>query len=190
MQLRLNSLAGALALVICAAAAEAQTAKKPPSAAPVPPAQQTTTAPATSTESATTPDEPSTPQSTAPGQAGTTPGQEQTTPGQASQLTPPDTGQTPSGQPVPNQAQSGQVTKATATDIKAGASVYDAKGGLVGKIDSVSSKGAVIDTGTVKATIPSSSFAKGDKGLVFGMTKAELEAAAKKTETKPAKKPK
>jgi len=189
MQLRLNSLAGALALVICAAAAEAQTAKKPPSAAPVPPAQQTTTAPATSTESATTPDEPSTPQSTAPGQAGTTPGQEQTTPGQASQLTPPDTGQTPSGQPVPNQAQSGQVTKATATDIKAGASVYDAKGGLVGKIDSVSSKGAVIDTGTVKATIPSSSFAKGDKGLVFGMSKAELEAAAKKTE-KPAKKPK
>jgi hypothetical protein len=32
----------------------------------------------------------------------------------------------------------------------------------------------------VKATIPVSSFAKGDKGLVISMSKSELDAAAKK----------
>jgi hypothetical protein len=129
---------------------------------------------------ATPPDEPGMPQSTAPGQTQTTPGQSQTEPGQASQTTPPDTGQTPSGQAAPEQAQSNQLAKATAADVKAGTSVYDEKGGLVGKIVSVSGKGAVVDTGVVKATIPVSSIAKSDKGPVIGMTKAEIDAAAKK----------
>jgi hypothetical protein len=165
-------------------------------AAPVGKAQtQTTTPTTTSTQPDTTaPDEPATPQSTAPGQTGTTPGQAQTTPGEASQLTPAQTGTTPSGQSVPNatatdQAQAPKVTAVTKEDVKTGVSVYDQKGGVVGKIVSTSAKGAVVDTGTIKATIPTSSFAKGDKGLVISMTKAEIDAAAKPA-TKTTKKPK
>ena len=133
------------------------------------------------TTPATQPDELAPPQSTAPGQTQTTPGQTQTAPGEASQQTPPDAGQTPSGQPAADQAQANQLVKATAADVKAGMSVYDAKGGLVGKIISSDAKGIVVDTGNLKATLPLSGFAKSDKGLVIGMTKEELEAAAKKS---------
>lgn len=158
MTLHLNTLAGALALAMSSAAFAQDTAPPPTSI----------------------PDEPGTPQGAAPGQTQTTPGQTQTEPGQASQMTPPDTGQTPSGQAVPEQAQSNQLAKATASDVKSGAEVYDQKGGAVGKIVSVHGKDAVVDTGVVKATVPVSSFAKGDRGLVIGMTKAEIDAAAKK----------
>ena len=79
----------------------------------------------------------------------------------------------------------GAAQAATAADVKAGVSVYDQNGGLVGKVESVSSKGAVINTGTVKAAIPVSSFAKNDKGLVIAMNKAEIDAAAKKSAAKP-----
>ena len=154
MALQLNTLAGALALALSSAAFGQATQPPPPQGQP-----QTSI-----------PDEPGTPQSTAPGQT-------QTEPGQASQATPPDTGQTPSGQTVPEQA---QVAKATASDVKSGESVYDQKGGVVGKIVSSTSKTAVIDTGTTKASVPISSLGKSDKGLVIGMTKAEIDAAAKK----------
>jgi hypothetical protein len=50
---------------------------------------------------------------------------------------------------------------------------------LIGKIDSVSGEDAVVSTGKVKASVPISSFAKNEKGLVLAMTKAEIEAAAK-----------
>jgi hypothetical protein len=137
------------------------------------------------------------PQATAPGQTGTTPGQEQATPGQASDLTPAVTGTTPSGQTTAKGAENGDVnanataaanakaeaaqTKVTKADVKAGATLFDSSGASVGKIDSVTAKGAVVDTGKVKVTIPLSSLAKGDKGLMIGMTKAEIEAAAKKS---------
>ncbi|TZG29191.1 preprotein translocase subunit YajC [Sphingomonas montanisoli] len=69
---------------------------------------------------------------------------------------------------------------ATATaNVAAGATVTDVKGGAVGTIASTDGTNAVIDTGVVKATVPVSAFAKGDKALLIGMTKAELEAAAK-----------
>lgn len=68
-------------------------------------------------------------------------------------------------------------TPATA-DVKAGATVLDTKGGTVGTVASVTNNVAVVDTGTVKAGIPTSAFAHGDKGLVIAMTKVELEAAA------------
>jgi len=64
--------------------------------------------------------------------------------------------------------------------VKSGLSVYDSKGAVVGKIESVSGKNAVLASGDVRASIPVSSFAKNDKGLVIGMTKSEFEAAAKK----------
>jgi hypothetical protein len=191
--------AGVVAVSLPAAAA-AQVQPSAQKTAPATTAQtpaQTKTAPAatTQTTTSTTPEEAATPQSTAPGQTQTTPGQSQTSPGEASQLTPAVTGQTPSAQSVPNQTtdqaatgtQAAQITKATAADIKAGVSVYDQKGALVGKIVSSTAKGAVLDTGTVKATIPAASFAKSDKGLVIGMTKAQIDAAAKPTTTKAAK---
>ena len=84
------------------------------------------------------------------------------------------------------------VVKATAADVKKGASVYDEKGGTVGTIESVSAKEAIVSTGKIRVPIPISSFAKNDKGLVISMTKAELEAKAPAaTDKKPApKKPK
>jgi hypothetical protein len=64
--------------------------------------------------------------------------------------------------------------------VKKGLSVYDKNGDLIGKVDSVSGKNAVVTTtGKVKATVPIESFAKSDKGLVLVMTRAEIEAAAK-----------
>jgi preprotein translocase subunit YajC len=81
------------------------------------------------------------------------------------------------------QADAGQVKQATAADIKAGAEVYDPKGGTVGKVESVAADGVVVSTGTVKAKIPASSLGKSDKGLVIAMTKAEFEAAAKKSKS-------
>jgi hypothetical protein len=83
------------------------------------------------------------------------------------------------------QTQTNEVTPAAAADVKAGATVHDQKGGVVGKIESVDSEGAVVSTGTAKAKIPLSSIAKGEKGLTISMTKAELDAAAKEKEKKP-----
>ncbi|MFL6726498.1 MAG: hypothetical protein ACJ8FS_08290 [Sphingomicrobium sp.] len=223
MKFHVNSLAGVLVLALSSAAlaqgvtqkpvtgADRKKATAPPAAA----APTTTTAPTTSTQSPksapsavtsptavqpatttpqTTPDEPTPGKSaTAPGQTGTTPGQEQTTPGEASQLTPAVTGQTPSGQTSGQAAASTQVTAATSADVKSGVSVFDQSGGLVGKVESVSGKNAVVSTGTAKASIPISSFAKGDKGLVLSLTKAQLDASAKEktaATAKPAKKPK
>ena len=60
--------------------------------------------------------------------------------------------------------------------VTAGAAVFDASGNPVGTIESVSGANAVLSTGTVKASIPVASFAKGAKGLVVGITKADLEA--------------
>jgi hypothetical protein len=84
------------------------------------------------------------------------------------------------------------VTTATAADVKAGVPVFDQKGALVGKIESVSSKGAVVSTGKARAVVPVTSFGKNDKGLIISMTKAELDAASAKSapKTEPKKKPK
>jgi myo-inositol-hexaphosphate 3-phosphohydrolase len=104
----------------------------------------------------------------------------------------PPTASEPAATDQPAATQTEQITKATvkatADDIKAGASVYDESGGLVGKVDSVDSKGAIVNTGKVRAQIALSSFGKNDKGLVVSITKADLDAQAKKEtakETKP-----
>ena len=82
-------------------------------------------------------------------------------------------------------AAQGATAQAVAADVTAGAAVSDTSGGAVGRIASVANGNATVDTGTVKAAIPIASFAKGQNGLVLGMTKAELEAAAAKA-SKPA----
>ena len=162
MGLKLNILATAAVLLpVAAAAQEAQPATPPQSAQPSTP-----------------------PQSTAPGQMGTTPGQQQTTPGEASDLTPAVTGETPSGQTTAQgqaPADATATVKATKADVKAGAAVFDSSGNSVGKIESVTAKGVVLNTGKVQVTVPLSAFAKNDKGLLIGMTKDEIEAAAKKS---------
>ena len=82
------------------------------------------------------------------------------------------------GAAAPVLAQATGAAPAAAATVTTGAAVTDANGGAVGTIASVNGDIAVIDTGTVKASVPTSSFAKGDKGLLLGMTKVELEAAA------------
>ncbi|RSV17631.1 hypothetical protein CA236_09810 [Sphingomonas sp. ABOLG] len=59
-----------------------------------------------------------------------------------------------------------------------GATVVDTQGNTVGTIASTDGTNAVVDTGTVKAAVPLSSFGTGPKGPTLAMTKAELEAAA------------
>ena len=63
-----------------------------------------------------------------------------------------------------------------AAPVTVGASVVDTKGQPVGTIESVSGANAVLSTGSAKASIPVSSFAKGPGGLVIGISKADLEA--------------
>ena len=74
----------------------------------------------------------------------------------------------------------------SAADGKVGASVVDSKGQPVGTIESVTGGNAVLSTGTAKASIPVTAFAKGPNGLVVGISKADLEAqvaqASKPTE--------
>jgi hypothetical protein len=114
---------------------------------------------------------------TAPGQMGTTPGQQQATPGQAKDLTPAVTGQTPSGQAVPNTQAASEAT--AQVPVTKGATVYDTQGNVVGKILSVDSTSAMLTTGPARAKIPLSSFAQGAKGLTISKTKDEIESAAK-----------
>lgn len=177
MQLQLKSLVGVMVAMITAGAAMA--------------AQQTTS---TTTQQAPDQTQTSTTHSTTTAVPGTpaTPAQSQTTTTQSTTTTPTDsTTGAPAG-PSQSSTTTSTTTKtattnqvATAADVKAGVSVYDQNGGMVGKVDSVSSKGAVVNTGTVKAAIPVSSFAKNEKGLVIAMTKAEIDAQAKKSPPKP-----
>lgn len=64
------------------------------------------------------------------------------------------------------------------TAVKAGASVNDTSGNLVGTIESVNGDLAVVSTGTNKVSLPVSAFGQGDKGPIIAMTKAQLDAAA------------
>ena len=161
------------------AKADAAASEAPAAAAPQ------STAPATAVTTPR-PAQPSVaPQTAAPGQAGTTPGLEQTTPGEASTLTPAVTGTTPSGNATAAGQAAAQTKPVTRADVKAGATIFDSSGNSIGKVVSVSAQGAVVSTGSTQVTIPLKSLANGDKGLTIGMTKAEIEAAAKgKAKTK------
>jgi hypothetical protein len=185
MRVQLSSFAGILALGISSAVIAQARPPAAPAQPSTPPSSPSATAPGQMQSMPAQPSTPpSSPSATAPGQTQSTPGQMQTTPGEASTMTPAQTGQTPSGQSIPNagasQAQSKPLATATLRDAKAGEAVFDQKGGTVGKIVSATAKGVIVDTGTVKATIPLSSFGKSDKGLVLSMTKEEIDAAAKK----------
>lgn len=162
MSIKLNGPCAALTIMLSTTAvAQTTTTEGQPDATQPTTTQTTTTqtAPTTTTDPATT-------------QTTTTQTQPATTTEPASTTTQTTTTQT------------GQVTLATAADVKAGASVYDEKGQLVGKVDSVSSAGVVVNTGKARAEIPLSSFGKNDTGLVISVTKAEIEAKAKEEKPK------
>lgn len=76
---------------------------------------------------------------------------------------------------APAQATTAPTTGAAPT---VGATIFDAQGGTVGTIASIDGANAVVDTGTVKAAVPMTSFGTGPKGPTLGMTKAQLDAAA------------
>jgi preprotein translocase subunit YajC len=67
---------------------------------------------------------------------------------------------------------------AAAASVTAGAKVFDAQGGEVGTVDSVTGGVAVVNTGTNKVGLPLASFGTGANGPVISMTKTELDAAA------------
>ena len=83
------------------------------------------------------------------------------------------------------QTESVKLKKATAADIKTGATVYDLKGGTVGTVELSDAEGVVVSTGSTRAKLGLSGFGIGEKGLTIAMTRAEIDATAKAKETKP-----
>lgn len=88
-------------------------------------------------------------------------------------------------QTAPAPAPAAQGTTATAPGAATasgaptvGATIVDTQGATVGTIASTDGTNAVVDTGTVKAAVPLTSFGTSPKGPTLAMTKAELEAAA------------
>ncbi len=65
-----------------------------------------------------------------------------------------------------------------ASQLTAGATVYDTSGGEAAKVESVAGDLVVVDTGTNKVSLPVASFGAGAKGPVLSMTKVQLDTAA------------
>lgn len=64
---------------------------------------------------------------------------------------------------------------ASATPLAPGVTVFDPQGGEVGKIESVTADGAVLDTGNNKASLPKSAFGTSAKGPTVNATKAQID---------------
>ena len=60
---------------------------------------------------------------------------------------------------------------------KAGDTIYDNAGEIIGPIDSVNGAQIVVVSAKGKATIPAAAVAPGAKGLMINMTKAQFETA-------------
>lgn len=66
---------------------------------------------------------------------------------------------------------------AQSATAKAGDTVYDQAGEVVGTVEKVEGSNFVISTGTNRATLALSTLATGPKGLIIGVTKAQLDEA-------------
>ena len=66
---------------------------------------------------------------------------------------------------------------AQSATAKAGDTVYDQAGEVVGTVEKVEGANFVISTGTNRATLALNTLASGPKGLVIGVTKAQLDEA-------------
>lgn len=71
--------------------------------------------------------------------------------------------------------------------VTQGATVVDSAGEQIGKISSVDAQYAVVDMASAQVKLPLTAFATKDSGLMVGMTKAQLEAAANAAAPAPAK---
>jgi hypothetical protein len=79
--------------------------------------------------------------------------------------------------PVIAQENPAPAPAAPAGTAKAGDTLYDKTGEVVGTVESINGQNAVISTASGKATIPLGALTNGSKGPTIGMTKAELDAA-------------
>lgn len=68
--------------------------------------------------------------------------------------------------------------------VAVGATVYDSQGVSVGTIESISGGNVVLAIGESRATLASSAFATGPKGVTINTTKAQLEAAVAQASAK------
>ena len=68
--------------------------------------------------------------------------------------------------------------------VAVGATVYDSQGVSVGTIESISGGNVVLAIGESRATLASSAFATGAKGVTINTTKAQLEAAVAQASAK------
>lgn len=75
---------------------------------------------------------------------------------------------------------------AAAADLVVGASVRDARGTVVGTIETAEADGAIVATGAGKVKVPLEAFGKNRKGLLLGITKADFDAAVAAAVTQPA----
>ncbi|MET0269765.1 MAG: hypothetical protein ABW173_04970 [Sphingomonas sp.] len=73
---------------------------------------------------------------------------------------------------------SAEAAAKTAASVTAGAAVKDTAGAEVGTIKSVEGQFALLDTTKVQVRLPLTAFAAQGGGLVVGMTKSQIEAAA------------
>jgi len=72
---------------------------------------------------------------------------------------------------------------AQSATAKAGDTVYDQAGDVVGTVEKVEGANFVISTGTNRATLALTTLATGPKGLVIGVTKAQLDEAIVKSQS-------
>lgn len=66
---------------------------------------------------------------------------------------------------------------ASPEDVTVGSDIRDAKGVVLGKVDSVSMTAAVVAAEGGKVEVPLESFGKNNKGLLLSLTKAQFDAA-------------
>ena len=82
---------------------------------------------------------------------------------------------------------------ATASDVKAGAPIRDAKGISIGVVATLAANevadpgSVVVDTGRTKIGVPLSAFGKDDKGLVLGITAANFNQLVANVQTSQSK---
>lgn len=77
------------------------------------------------------------------------------------------------------------MAQATSPQMSAGAKVSDTQGGEVGTIISVEGEYVILKTDKHEVRLPASSFTATDKGYLFGLTQAQLNAEAEKAQVDP-----
>jgi hypothetical protein len=73
-----------------------------------------------------------------------------------------------------------EATPATAADLAKGVAVNDPSGSPVGTIDSTTDDTVVLLVGDRRIQVSRNTIGKNEKGLVIGLTKAEIDAGADK----------